>query len=162
MCACVCSCSVFVSTALIASYLQVLMCPKHIGTTLMISGLSVLCVHTNVHVHVHACASAMGYTCTCIVSQMCNSDTVSYSPPLQPAGHAVAMVLVPAMHSGDSRVFLWGRSNVASPLHIFTGHSEAVLEVQWRCYRGGEWVWSYDSHQCNGEVALHVHVHVLV
>ena len=59
-------------------------------------------------------------------------------PPLQPVGHAVAMVLVPAMHSGDSRVFLWGRSNVASPLHIFTGHSEAVLEVQWRRYKGGK------------------------
>ena len=58
--------------------------------------------------------------------------------PLQPVGHAVAMVLVPAMHSGDSRVFLWGRSNVAAPLHIFTGHSEAVLEVQWRRHTGGE------------------------
>lgn len=49
----------------------------------------------------------------------------------------MAMVLVPAMHSGDARVFLWGRSNVASPLHIFTGHSETVLEVQWRRYKGG-------------------------
>ena len=57
---------------------------------------------------------------------------------LQPVGHAVAMVLVPAMHSGDARVFLWGRSNVASPLHIFTGHSETVLEVQWRRYKGGK------------------------
>lgn len=35
------------------------------------------------------------------------------------------------MHSGDSRVFLWGQSNVSAPVHIFSGHSEAVLELQW-------------------------------
>ncbi len=57
--------------------------------------------------------------------------------PSQPAGQGVAMVLVPAMHSGDSRVFLWSRSNVSAPLHVFTGHTEAILEVQWRQYRGG-------------------------
>ena len=55
----------------------------------------------------------------------------------QPAGPGVAMALVPAMHSGDSRVFLWSRSNISTPLHVFTGHSEPVLEVQWRQYRGG-------------------------
>lgn len=35
------------------------------------------------------------------------------------------------MHSGDSRVFLWGQSNVTTPVHIFSGHSEAVLDLQW-------------------------------
>ena len=35
------------------------------------------------------------------------------------------------MHSGDSRVFLWGQNNEAAPVHIFSGHSEAVLELQW-------------------------------
>ena len=35
------------------------------------------------------------------------------------------------MHSGDSRVFLWGQSNVSTPVHIFSGHSEAVLDLQW-------------------------------
>ena len=35
------------------------------------------------------------------------------------------------MHSGDSRVFLWGQNNVATPVHVFTGHSEAVLDLQW-------------------------------
>lgn len=43
----------------------------------------------------------------------------------------MALLLVPTMHSGDSRVFLWGQSNVATPVHIFSGHSEAVLELQW-------------------------------
>ena len=52
-----------------------------------------------------------------------------FSP--QPAGKAVALLLVPTMHSGDSRVFLWGQSNVATPVHIFSGHSEAVLDLQW-------------------------------
>lgn len=47
------------------------------------------------------------------------------------------MVLVPAIHGGDSRVFLWSRNNVSSPRHIFTGHSESVVEVQWRRQKGG-------------------------
>lgn len=49
----------------------------------------------------------------------------------QPGGKAVALLLVPTMHSGDSRVFLWGQGNVYSPVHIFSGHSEAVLDLQW-------------------------------
>lgn len=38
---------------------------------------------------------------------------------------------MPTIHSGDSRVFLWGQSNVTTPVHIFSGHSEAVLDLQW-------------------------------
>ena len=34
------------------------------------------------------------------------------------------------MHSGDSRVFLW-RHNDTTPRHILSGHSEAVLDLQW-------------------------------
>lgn len=69
---------------------------------------------------------------------------ISFSPPSpsflslfhtsncpQPVGKAVALLLVPAMHSGDSRVFLWGQSNVSSPVHILSGHSEAILDLQW-------------------------------
>ena len=63
----------------------------------------------------------------------------THTHSVQPLGHAVAMVLVPAMHGGNSRVFLWNRNNVSSPRHIFTGHSESVLEVQWRRHRGGKW-----------------------
>ena len=51
--------------------------------------------------------------------------------PYRPEGNAVALLLVPTMHSGDSRVFLWGQNNVATPVHVFTGHSEAVLDLQW-------------------------------
>lgn len=43
----------------------------------------------------------------------------------------MALLLVPTMHGGDSRVFLWGQSNESTPVHIFSGHSEAVLELQW-------------------------------
>ena len=35
------------------------------------------------------------------------------------------------MHSGDSRVFLWGQTDINTPVHILTGHSEAVLDLQW-------------------------------
>ena len=55
------------------------------------------------------------------------------------------MAVVPAMHGGDSRVFLWSRSNVSAPLHQFTGHTEPVLEVQWRKYEGGRGASSHGS-----------------
>lgn len=28
-------------------------------------------------------------------------------------------------------MFLWGQSNVSTPVYIFSGHSEAVLDLQW-------------------------------
>lgn len=57
---------------------------------------------------------------------------------VQPFGHGVAMVLVPAVHSGDSRVFIWNRTNVATPVCTLTGHSEAVVDVQWRKLERGQ------------------------
>ena len=50
---------------------------------------------------------------------------------LQPTGDAVALLLVPTLHGGDTRVFLWGRTNPATPTHVLSGHTDAVLEVQW-------------------------------
>ena len=57
---------------------------------------------------------------------------------VQPFGHGVAMVLVPTVHSGDSRVFIWNRTNVATPVCTLTGHSEAVVDVQWRKLERGQ------------------------
>ena len=51
--------------------------------------------------------------------------------PPQPGGDAIALLLVPTLHGGDSRVFLWNRTNPATPTHVLSGHLEAVLEVQW-------------------------------
>ena len=42
------------------------------------------------------------------------------------------MLLVPALHSLDNGVFLWSRSNIASPATILHGHKAAVVEAQWR------------------------------
>ena len=41
------------------------------------------------------------------------------------------MILVPAVHSGDNRVFIWSRTNIATPTHIFNGHTDAVIDIQW-------------------------------
>ena len=67
----------------------------------------------------------------------------------QPAGHGVAMLLVPSpLHGQENRVFLWSRSNVASPVSILQGHRGAVMEAQWRKVPSG----MYNVH-------VHVHVH---
>ena len=47
------------------------------------------------------------------------------------------MALVPAVHSGDSRVFVYSRTNLATPIAVFDKHSEAVTDLQWRRYKGG-------------------------
>ena len=47
------------------------------------------------------------------------------------------MLLVPALHSQENRVFLWSRSNVSSPVAILQGHKGAVVEAQWRKVAAG-------------------------
>ena len=47
-------------------------------------------------------------------------------------GHGVAMVLVPAIHGSENRVFLWSRNNVSSPVSSLHGHQGPVVEVVWR------------------------------
>jgi len=56
---------------------------------------------------------------------------IAFLPLPQPDGDAIALLLVPTLHGGDTRVFLWNRTSPTTPTHILTGHSEAVLEVQW-------------------------------
>ena len=57
---------------------------------------------------------------------------LSFPPLPQPVGRGVAMLLVPALHGSENRVFLWSRSNVSSPVSILQGHKGAVVEAQWR------------------------------
>lgn len=47
------------------------------------------------------------------------------------------MLLVPALHSQENRVFLWSRSNISSPITALQGHDGAVVEAQWRKVDGG-------------------------
>lgn len=62
---------------------------------------------------------------------------------VQPGGDAIALLLVPTLHGGDTRVFLWNRTSSTTPTHILSGHSDAVLELQW--IDGGRLVtWSRD------------------
>ncbi len=47
------------------------------------------------------------------------------------------MALVPTVHSGDSRVFIYSRTNLSSPVAVLDKHNEAVTDLQWRRYKGG-------------------------
>ena len=46
-------------------------------------------------------------------------------------------MLVPAVHSGDRRVFIYSRTNLSAPVAVLDQHTEAVTDLQWRRYRGG-------------------------
>ena len=47
------------------------------------------------------------------------------------------MLLVPALHSLENRVFLWSHSNLSKPVSILEGHKGAVVEAQWRKMQPG-------------------------
>ncbi|XP_065883255.1 GATOR2 complex protein WDR59-like [Dysidea avara] len=50
-----------------------------------------------------------------------------------PFGHGLALSLAQHIHgSGDERVFLQNFSDLITPLHIFTGHTDSILDIQWR------------------------------
>lgn len=49
----------------------------------------------------------------------------------------MAFALVPAVHSGDRRVFIYSRTNLSSPVAVLNQHNEAVTDLLWRRYKGG-------------------------
>ena len=41
-------------------------------------------------------------------------------------------VVVPQLRRGENSLFLWHIEDVRQPVHTFVGHSDVVLEFQWR------------------------------
>lgn len=47
------------------------------------------------------------------------------------------MVVVPPMRRGENSLLLWNLSNHSAPVHTFVGHTDIVLEFEWRRRRDG-------------------------
>lgn len=47
------------------------------------------------------------------------------------------MVVVPPMRRGENSLLLWNLSNPSAPVHTFVGHTDTVLEFDWRKHTDG-------------------------
>lgn len=51
---------------------------------------------------------------------------------LQPFGEGLVTIVVPQLRKGENSLLLWNVSNLTSPIYTFVGHTDVVLEFQWR------------------------------
>ncbi|XP_018901839.2 GATOR2 complex protein WDR59 [Bemisia tabaci] len=49
-----------------------------------------------------------------------------------PFGHGLLMVVVPPMRRGENSLLLWNLNNPSVPVHTFVGHTDVILEFEWR------------------------------
>ena len=50
----------------------------------------------------------------------------------QPFGRGMITVVVPQLRRGENSLFLWHLDDLKQPAHTFVGHTDVVLEFQWR------------------------------
>lgn len=50
----------------------------------------------------------------------------------QPFGEGVVTVVVPQLRRGENSLLLWSVTDMSTPVHTFVGHSDVVLEFEWR------------------------------
>lgn len=48
------------------------------------------------------------------------------------------VVIIPTSRKIENSLLLWNLANNSIPLHTFVGHSEIVLDFQWRYFQQGE------------------------
>ncbi|XP_014479505.1 PREDICTED: WD repeat-containing protein 59 isoform X2 [Dinoponera quadriceps] len=49
-----------------------------------------------------------------------------------PFGEALVTIVVPQLRRGENSLLLWNMSNLSAPIYTFAGHTDVVLEFQWR------------------------------
>ncbi|KAJ9579708.1 hypothetical protein L9F63_004634, partial [Diploptera punctata] len=52
-----------------------------------------------------------------------------------PFGEGLITVVVPQLRRGENSLHLWNIANQTSPVHTFVGHTDVVLEFQWRKHK---------------------------
>ncbi|XP_063236858.1 GATOR2 complex protein WDR59 isoform X2 [Bacillus rossius redtenbacheri] len=63
-----------------------------------------------------------------ILSASCPVWRARYTP----FGEGVLTVVVPQLRRGENSLLLWNLANLTSPVHTFVGHTDVVLEIEWR------------------------------
>ncbi|CAG5096559.1 Similar to WDR59: GATOR complex protein WDR59 (Homo sapiens) [Cotesia congregata] len=79
--------------------------------------------------------------CTVKVFDICNPRKVdsilSTNYPVwraryTPFGESLVTIVVPPLRRGENSLLLWNIANLNTPIHTFVGHTDVVLEFQWR------------------------------
>ncbi|CAB0003424.1 unnamed protein product [Nesidiocoris tenuis] len=76
------------------------------------------------------------YTENIFTTRWSSEYIVAEHRDLQPFGNGLLMVVVPPMKRGENSLLLWNLGNQTAPVHTFVGHSDIVLEFEWRKQRG--------------------------
>ncbi|KAL3859727.1 hypothetical protein ACJMK2_009928 [Sinanodonta woodiana] len=69
---------------------------------------------------------------------MLNSGSPVWRARYTPFGHGLITVVVPQLRRGENSLYLWNNDSLQQPVHQFIGHSDVVLEFQWRKSREGK------------------------
>ncbi|XP_076648251.1 WD repeat domain 59 isoform X3 [Halictus rubicundus] len=49
-----------------------------------------------------------------------------------PFGEGLVTIVVPQLRRGENSLLLWNTTNLGAPIYTFVGHTDVVLEFQWR------------------------------
>ncbi|XP_076222881.1 WD repeat domain 59 isoform X2 [Nomia melanderi] len=49
-----------------------------------------------------------------------------------PFGEGLVTIVVPQLRRGENSLLLWNTTNLSAPIYTFSGHTDVVLEFQWR------------------------------
>nr|XP_006825086.1 PREDICTED: WD repeat-containing protein 59-like [Saccoglossus kowalevskii] len=61
-----------------------------------------------------------------------NSTAPVWRARYTPFGNGLVTIVVPQLRRGENSLLLWNTDNLSVPMHTFIGHSDVVLEFQWR------------------------------
>ncbi|XP_044734726.1 GATOR complex protein WDR59 isoform X2 [Chrysoperla carnea] len=64
-----------------------------------------------------------------------NTGSPVWRARFTPFGEGLVTVVVPQLRRGFNRLLLWNTVNQAAPVHTFVGHTDVVLEFEWRPQR---------------------------
>ena len=68
-------------------------------------------------------------------------DFLTVNSNLQPFGKGLVTVVVPQLRRGENSLFLWHLDDTRQAVHTFVGHTDVVLEFQWRKPEEGSFCW---------------------
>ncbi|XP_076242534.1 WD repeat domain 59 isoform X2 [Calliopsis andreniformis] len=56
-----------------------------------------------------------------------------------PFGEGLVTIVVPQLRRGENSLLLWNTTNLSAPIYTFVGHTDVVLEFQWRHRKVGSY-----------------------
>ncbi|XP_043265294.1 GATOR complex protein WDR59 isoform X1 [Colletes gigas] len=60
------------------------------------------------------------------------TDSPVWRARYTPFGEGLVTIVVPQLRRGENTLLLWNTTNLSTPIYTFIGHTDVVLEFQWR------------------------------